>query len=681
MYYIANFTLSNSPSTLTVFSNGINQWYINTTSNKYNFNLSGTTYSNMNPFYMFGGSVTQVTENYTFTNIPTDLKKVDYKPKFASTLSGTMLLPLVWSCGTYGWSCSAMWLNSPPLTAVPFTTTVYSSQPKDFYTWYQPGAEFSTPILDIATGIRKAWANASEAFAGMLNSTTQYTGLGPTVWFGKFQNSNAIVSLISNSTVLQTPLLRQDYDLISHNVLPSLLTRNGVEIGRDIIPAFSKEFGPGYNWQPMFSLNSSGAPHLFKASFPYYILGQSLNGSVEASFNTALANKNSPFIKRFYMYTADQRSEVYSTTATNRMEFEIDPNDGSVSSVSLEYSVDGGANTPISGTLSGGTFIATLPSVTTGTKALFHMKATDDSGNYLLYSFELPIIATPNNTISLTSISISGTAVVGQILSSTLSPSAGTATYQWQSATTSSGTYSNISLATQSTYTLTSTELDKYVKVVATGTGSYTGTVTSNSVGPITTTPSPDTTLPVISITAPLNGSTIAGTTTISANATDNVGVTKVDFYQGTILLGTDTTAPYSMSWNTTEVSNGTYNLTAKAYDVAGNIGTSSSVTISIANATNPTPTDNIPPVVSIISPINNAIVSGLITISASATDNVKVTKMQILIDNIVVRSTAKSSISYKWNTGNASTGSHTIVVKAYDAAGNVGESSVTVTK
>ncbi len=60
-----------------------------------------------------------------------------------------------------------------------------------------------------------------------------------------------------------------------------------------------------------------------------------------------------------------------------------------------------------------------------------------------------------------------------------LAPSGATATYQWQSASTAGGTYSNISGATSSTYAITSAVLGKYIKVVATGSGSYTGAVTS----------------------------------------------------------------------------------------------------------------------------------------------------------------------------------------------------------
>ncbi len=81
-----------------------------------------------------------------------------------------------------------------------------------------------------------------------------------------------------------------------------------------------------------------------------------------------------------------------------------------------------------------------------------------------------------------------------------------------------------------------------------------------------------DTQAPTVSMTSPNSGSIVSGTVTLSATASDNVGVTSVEFYQGTTLLGNDSTNPYSLSWNTAGVANGTYTLTAKAYDAAVDI-------------------------------------------------------------------------------------------------------------
>jgi hypothetical protein len=120
-------------------------------------------------------------------------------------------------------------------------------------------------------------------------------------------------------------------------------------------------------------------------------------------------------------------------------------------------------------------------------------------------------------------------------------------------------------------------------KVTSPGTGSpnvllYSGFIGGGTPPPVDTTP------PTTSITAPTGGATVSGTTTISANASDNVGVSRVEFFSGTTLLGTDTTAPYSFAWNTTAAVNGSYSLTTKAFDAAGNSATSAAVSVTVNN-------------------------------------------------------------------------------------------------
>ncbi|WPB73783.1 Ig-like domain-containing protein [Archangium violaceum] len=69
---------------------------------------------------------------------------------------------------------------------------------------------------------------------------------------------------------------------------------------------------------------------------------------------------------------------------------------------------------------------------------------------------------------------------------------------------------------------------------------------------------------------------------TLQASASDNAGVTQVVFYDGGNVIGTDTTAPYSLSWNVLGVSKGTHTLTARAYDVAGNVTLSAPVSVKV---------------------------------------------------------------------------------------------------
>jgi Bacterial Ig domain len=96
----------------------------------------------------------------------------------------------------------------------------------------------------------------------------------------------------------------------------------------------------------------------------------------------------------------------------------------------------------------------------------------------------------------------------------------------------------------------------------------------------------PDTTPPTTSITSPANGATVSGTINVTASASDNVGVVKVEFYIDSVLKSTSTTSPYTFSWNTTTVANGSHTIFSKAYDAANNVGTSATVTVTVSNST-----------------------------------------------------------------------------------------------
>ena len=91
-----------------------------------------------------------------------------------------------------------------------------------------------------------------------------------------------------------------------------------------------------------------------------------------------------------------------------------------------------------------------------------------------------------------------------------------------------------------------------------------------------TPTPTPDTTPPNVVITNPLNGSTIkkSSTVNITANASDSGGIAKVEFYVNGLIKCTDTASLYSCSWNVPKQPRVTYNITVKAYDNQGLVGT-----------------------------------------------------------------------------------------------------------
>lgn len=99
-----------------------------------------------------------------------------------------------------------------------------------------------------------------------------------------------------------------------------------------------------------------------------------------------------------------------------------------------------------------------------------------------------------------------------------------------------------------------------------------------------------------------------------------------------------------------------------------------------VATAT-PGASDTVAPTVSITSPANGTTVNKKVTIVASASDNVRVTKVEFYVDGIMKRSDNSSPYNYSWDPRTYSTGAHTIMARAYDAAGNTANSSITLYK
>jgi hypothetical protein len=94
-----------------------------------------------------------------------------------------------------------------------------------------------------------------------------------------------------------------------------------------------------------------------------------------------------------------------------------------------------------------------------------------------------------------------------------------------------------------------------------------------------------DTTKPVVNITSPEDAAAVKGVVTIKADATDDTGIAKVEFYVQGNLVSTVTSSPYEYSWDTSELVNQIYTVTTKAYDAEGNVS-SDSITLALENET-----------------------------------------------------------------------------------------------
>lgn len=97
-------------------------------------------------------------------------------------------------------------------------------------------------------------------------------------------------------------------------------------------------------------------------------------------------------------------------------------------------------------------------------------------------------------------------------------------------------------------------------------------------------TPVPDTAAPSVSVLKPAGSSTVSGMVLIDVVASDNVGVARLDLKLDGTLVASDSSLPFSFSWDSTSVANGVHDLVAVARDAAGNASSSAVVPVNVAN-------------------------------------------------------------------------------------------------
>ncbi len=198
--------------------------------------------------------------------------------------------------------------------------------------------------------------------------------------------------------------------------------------------------------------------------------------------------------------------------------------------------------------------------------------------------------------------------------------------------------------------------------------GSYSLTVkATNSLNQVTTSaavPIVVNNIPTVSLTSPAANTSVAGkaTVTLSATASDTGGsIAKVEFFNGSTLIATDTTSPYSYSW--TGVAPGTYTITAKATDNLGDTKTTASVTLTVTN----------PLTTSVTAPANNAVFTSgaAITVSANAAttkSGTTISKVEFYQGSTLIGSDTTSPYSISW-TG-AALGTYSVTAKVTDSQG-----------
>jgi len=263
---------------------------------------------------------------------------------------------------------------------------------------------------------------------------------------------------------------------------------------------------------------------------------------------------------------------------------------------------------------------------------------------------DLQALASPvsgNVNLSATATDDVGVVQVSFFVDGTLIGSATTAPYQitWDSTTVTDGDHN-----------LTAEAIDAA------------GNVGTSAPQTITLANGIDTTPPQVSLNA--LASPLSGTVTVSALATDDVGVAQLEFFVNGVLIGTDTVSNFEVLWDTTSAANGSHELTARAHDAAGNITVSSPLTVTVAN-------DSQPPVVSITSPEDGDDVSGQVLVSIAATDDIGVTEVRLLVNGATVGTDAASPFEIIWDTTIVTDDRYDLVARALDGAGNITDSEI----
>ncbi|WNG57901.1 S8 family serine peptidase [Archangium gephyra] len=186
---------------------------------------------------------------------------------------------------------------------------------------------------------------------------------------------------------------------------------------------------------------------------------------------------------------------------------------------------------------------------------------------------------------------------------------------------------------------------------------------------PVTVTANNDLVVPVVALTAPAPGARVGLLVDLLANATDDRGVTRVEFYDGTVLIGSDTYPPFGYTWNPRATQVGTRTLTARAYDAGGNMAISAPVEVVAV------PLESTPPSVSLTAPGGGAKLGGTVTLSADVTEASGVSKVEFLLDGALLGTLTSPPYDYRWYTGLVTNGGHSLSVRATDIHGNVATS------
>ncbi len=209
-----------------------------------------------------------------------------------------------------------------------------------------------------------------------------------------------------------------------------------------------------------------------------------------------------------------------------------------------------------------------------------------------------------------------------------------------------------------------------------------TATLAPQQPTPIPPTPG-ETNPPTVQLLAPANGAQVTVNQTISvvALAADDSGIARVELYADNVLYSSQptpnlpTTYQAVFPWSSGQP--GAHTLVVVAYDPSNNPSSPATVSVTVNNNTTP-------PQVSILAPTSpqNLSLGAQINVQVVASDEAGVTQIQMLVDNQLYSQTrspnpeGQNPFSATFIYAANAAGTHTILLRAVDVAGNVGDSN-----
>jgi hypothetical protein len=172
-----------------------------------------------------------------------------------------------------------------------------------------------------------------------------------------------------------------------------------------------------------------------------------------------------------------------------------------------------------------------------------------------------------------------------------------------------------------------------------------------------------DVSAPSIALLSPATGSTVGGIVPVSVAASDDESVSKVEFYLNGQLQNSLAAAPYTFSWNTTQLANGPYTLSARAYDAAGNVGRSAEFTVSVFN-------DVTVPVVT-IDPVASASEGSPLTLTGSVRGKDLIGSVTVQLGSTAARAATVTNTTWSLTVTGLTAGILPVTVVATDRLGN----------